>query len=517
MHKIKISIMKINDLLVNTKWFILALVILFSGSLVNAQNCGLLFSEYIEGTSNNKAVEIYNNTGADIDLAPYKIYRYNNGSATPTDSLNLTGILVAGDVYVAGNPSAVVEIVSVSDTLHTITFFNGDDALALVDTTTGITLDVIGLIGNDPGTNWPVGTGATSEFTLVRNVSITEGSNDWSANVTEWDVYPQNTFIYIGSHTANSCCDTDYTTFTVSSCDSLVWIDGITYTENNNTATFTLTNTGGCDSIVSLDLTIKHSSLGVDTQTACDSYEWIDGLTYTESNNIATYTLTNSEMCDSVITLNLTITHSNSGIDTQTACDSYEWIDGITYTESNNIATFTLTNSELCDSVVTLNLTIYESPNSSVTQNLNTLTADFDGANYQWLDCNNALSPIDGETNRVFVATENGSYAVEIQSNGCTTISDCFNVTNVYSQNFETTKMISIFPNPTDGLIQIKSSEKLENAVIKIINVAGQEIDCAVIVSDYSAIIDFDEIPGIYFIKIVATEIEPLTIKIIKE
>ena len=144
----------------------------------------------------------------------------------------------------------------------------------------------------------------------------------------------------------------------VSACDSYTWIDGVTYTASNNTATYTLTNAAGCDSVVTLNLTINNSTAGTDVVTACDSYTWIDGVTYTASNNTANYTLTNAAGCDSVVTLNLTINNSATGVDVITACDSYTWIDGVTYTASNNTATYTLTNAMGCDSVVTLNLTV---------------------------------------------------------------------------------------------------------------------------------------------------------------
>jgi hypothetical protein len=71
--------------------------------------------------------------------------------------------------------------------------------------------------------------------------------------------------------------------------------------------------------------------------------------------------LTNSIGCDSIITLNLTVNNSNTGTDSQIACDSLTWIDGITYLSSNNSATYNLTNSNGCDSIVTLNLTINNS------------------------------------------------------------------------------------------------------------------------------------------------------------
>jgi len=167
------------------------------------QGTDLFFSEYLEGASNNKAIEIYNPTNAPISLSNYVIYRYNNGSPTPTDSLFMPKTIAPGGVYVAGNPTAIAAITGISDTMHTITFFNGDDAMALKKISTGQIIDVIGLIGNDPGTNWVVGTGATSEFTLVRKATISGGTADWAVGATQWDVYPQNTTTYLGSHTMN--------------------------------------------------------------------------------------------------------------------------------------------------------------------------------------------------------------------------------------------------------------------------------------------------------------------------
>ncbi|MGH1339221.1 MAG: hypothetical protein ACRBFS_24095, partial [Aureispira sp.] len=147
-------------------------------------------------------------------------------------------------------------------------------------------------------------------------------------------------------------------------CGSFTWMDGNTYTTSNNSATFTLTGgaANGCDSVVTLNLTvINNSTTGTDVQIACNSFFWIDGNTYTASNNSATFILTNAAGCDSIVTLDLTINNSSTRTDTQTACNSFTWMDGNTYTASNNTATFTLTNAAGCDSVVTLDLTINNS------------------------------------------------------------------------------------------------------------------------------------------------------------
>ena len=93
---------------------------------------------------------------------------------------------------------------------------------------------------------------------------------------------------------------------------TLTLIDGNTYTTSNNSATWTLTNASGCDSTVTLDLTITNSNTGTDVQTACDSYTWIDGNTYTTSNNSATVMLSTSDGCDSLVTLDLSINNSTT-------------------------------------------------------------------------------------------------------------------------------------------------------------------------------------------------------------
>ncbi len=182
-------------------------------------------------------------------------------------------------------------------------------------------------------------------------------------------------------------------------CDSYTWIDGITYTASNNFATQTLSNAAGCDSIVTLDLTINSNS-STDVQSACDSYAWMDGNTYTSSNNSATYVLTNGAGCDSTVTLDLTI-NSNASTDTHVACDSYIWIDGNTYTSSNNSATQILTNSAGCDSLVTLDLTINANASTDVQSACDS---------YMWIDGN------------TYTSSNNSATYVLINSSGCDSI-----------------------------------------------------------------------------------------------
>ncbi len=152
---------------------------------------------------------------------------------------------------------------------------------------------------------------------------------------------------------------------TLSACESYTWINGHTYTASNFSETLLLTAANGCDSIITLNLTVKHNTTSVYNASACDSYTWIDGATYTASTNTPTFTTTNAAGCDSVVTLNLTVNNSNASTDVQSACDEFTWINNVTYTTSTDTATFTTTNAAGCDSVVTLHLTVNSSTAST--------------------------------------------------------------------------------------------------------------------------------------------------------
>ena len=149
-------------------------------------------------------------------------------------------------------------------------------------------------------------------------------------------------------------------------CGSYTSPSGNVWT-SSNTYLDTVLNSVGCDSIITVDLTVNMPSGSTDAITACDSYVWMNGITYIASNNVSTFTLMNAVGCDSTITLDLIILSQTTATDIISTCDSiYTWIDGVTYTSSNNSATHTITNSLGCDSVITLDLTLSALPNVSL-------------------------------------------------------------------------------------------------------------------------------------------------------
>jgi len=148
----------------------------------------LFFSEYIEGTSNNKALEIFNGTGAPIDLATgnYNVEVYFNGSGSAGLTIALLGTVLQGDVFVLAQSSANATILAQADQTNGAGWFNGDDAVVLRKG--GTVLDVIGQIGADPGTEWGTGLTSTAEALArlggsVRVVSDPDGGTIWRARL----------------------------------------------------------------------------------------------------------------------------------------------------------------------------------------------------------------------------------------------------------------------------------------------------------------------------------------------
>jgi uncharacterized protein len=164
----------------------------------------LFFSEYIEGTSQNKALEIFNGTGAAVNLTTggYSVSMHFNGNPTPTLTINLNGTVAPGDVFVLAHSDADPLIRAQADQFTSAGIFNGDDAVALRKGAAFV--DVIGQVGFDPGTEWGSGLTSTADNTLSRTPSIqagdTNGTDPFDPAV-EWDGFATNTFDGLGSHT----------------------------------------------------------------------------------------------------------------------------------------------------------------------------------------------------------------------------------------------------------------------------------------------------------------------------
>jgi len=202
-------------------------------TFLNAQivDCNdLFFSEYIEGWSQNKAIEVYNPTNATVDLSDYRIERYSNGATNSSAGgiTTLSGMLASGDAFVLTNGEsdtsstfgfcdpillAMADFAEPNGSYPTPMHMNGNDAMVL--TKNGVIIDVIGKVGEDPSSGawtadaasgFTLGTWWTANHTLIRKSTVLKGDNnglDLFDPSAEWDSLPAPNWSNLGSHTCD--------------------------------------------------------------------------------------------------------------------------------------------------------------------------------------------------------------------------------------------------------------------------------------------------------------------------
>ncbi|APH03317.1 CehA/McbA family metallohydrolase [Bacillus weihaiensis] len=174
--------------------FVLLVGMLPSGLAKNTASAvatDLFISEHVEGTSNNKAIEIFNGTGNEVDLSTYSLELYSNGSTSANNKIPLNEMketLSHNDVLVIAHPSSSKAILDVANQTSSGINFNGDDALVLKHNETII--DIVGKIGDR--------TIDTKDKTLVRKSNIQKGNLTYTTE--EWEELATDTFNNLGAH-----------------------------------------------------------------------------------------------------------------------------------------------------------------------------------------------------------------------------------------------------------------------------------------------------------------------------
>lgn len=190
---------------------------------IHTQAAGdLYFSEYIEGSSNNKALEITNTTGATIDLSSYEVHMYFNGNSVASLMLHLSGFVDNNDVFVIANSRADTTIIDTADQTSGLNWFNGDDAIVLLND--GVIIDSIGQVGVDPGLQWGTGDTSTQNNTLRRIAPVKNGDtmiNDKFDPTIEWKGFPQDSFNHLGKLETNNVGVNNKSVYNTSQCGDL--------------------------------------------------------------------------------------------------------------------------------------------------------------------------------------------------------------------------------------------------------------------------------------------------------
>jgi hypothetical protein len=264
-------------------------------------------------------------------------------------------------------------------------------------------------------------------------------------------------------------CNTS-STVTASACGSYI-LNGQTYT-SSGTYTQNFTNALGCDSIVTLNVTINQASVNPPvTGNYCDSVQF-NGTTY-RSSGTYTQSFTNALGCDSTITYEVIITHATDTVLVAQACDSFAY-NGVTYTASGSY-NHSFTNMHGCDSLVVLDLTINVLPYKATTQKSGTNLLANSADSYQWINCSDQ-NPIPGATKQTYTVTENGSYAVIITIKGCSDTSDCVTITvdDRSIMDLGNGNRVRLYPNPTHEQIMIQTEQALHHADLRLMNMIGQ-------------------------------------------
>ncbi len=179
---------------------ILAALVLLTGSAL-AQTTDLFISEYVEGSSYNKAIEIYNGTADPLDLGQYTLSFYFNGN-TSGDHLALDSVtLQAGETFVVTHSSAEAGLLELANQISGLVAFNGDDVVILEKN--GQVIDSMGILGVDPGSYWSCAEGNTQNHTLRRRSDVCRGDTDETDDFdicVEWVLFSNDTFDGLGAH-----------------------------------------------------------------------------------------------------------------------------------------------------------------------------------------------------------------------------------------------------------------------------------------------------------------------------
>jgi hypothetical protein len=238
----------------------------------------------------------------------------------------------------------------------------------------------------------------------------------------------------------------------------------------------TYTASNGCDSLVIRNLSILPLASSTQFVELCFGETWtFNGESYNETG-IYENTLTTTTGCDSIVTIHLSILNSSNSQQEVALCAGETYtINGETYSEAGVYST-TFQNSNGCDSTVTTSIVIDEIQVQVLLEEDALTAVNFPtDATLQWVDCANDFSALENETSPVFNPSASGSYAVVVSNGACSATSNCVNY-SISGIDQMTDFTVKVFPNPANEILTIESTWKwkyyhlLDNTGRKVMN-----------------------------------------------
>jgi hypothetical protein len=297
--------------------------------------------------------------------------------------------------------------------------------------------------------------------------------------------------------------ETKYSSIDSASCNPMLSPSG-NYTYSTTGVYYdTLKTKWRCDSIITITFErLQPSSSNISIE-ACSSYTSPSGkFTYSTSGTYID-TLTNSVGCDSIISISLSILEPLERNISVTACDVYTVPSGKRTYNSNGIYTDTLNSYKGCDSIITIDLTVIDNK-PSVSFSNNTLSVDLPSLSYQWLDCEDDFAKIDTATRQEFRPTKSGEYTAVVYEESCADTAACLDVVIVGTSEIEENE-IAVYPNPAKSTVYISSTTQIES--LKIYDATGKLMTASTIVSNGLYKVDVSQWPkALYHIEVITTK-----------
>ena len=343
-------------------------------------------------------------------------------------------------------------------------------------------------------------TASTIAASACGSYTSPSGNYTWTTSGTYFDTVMNSSGCDSALTINLSIGSSSTSTISANACESYTSPSGNFTWSTAGTYVDTIPNSGGCDSIITINLSILNTSATV-TQSACDSlispsgnYTWTNSGTYQD-------TIPNAAGCDSILTVNLTIIgNTSTNTIVENACDSYTSPSGNYTWSTSGIYADTLMSSLGCDSILSIDLTI-DVADTSLTLAGNTLTANAQNATYAWWDCD-AGQVIAGMTAQSFTASVSGNYALIVTQNGCTDTSACMEVIVVGVEQLSWGSEVSLFPNPTSGLITLDLGQDYENVLVRVMDAEGRMVQSLENIRSSQFQLDLGSATGLFMVQV---------------